>query len=362
MEKSGHGKYRYRKVYEALKEQIETDAFRRGDYLPPEGEIGRLYDVDRSTVRRALKLLVNDGIVEKHAGVGTRVISSSVQAAKAPAGKSIAFLLAKSPASCERITHPFYASLFYHIEKSCKQKDCSLVYSTLSEEDRFDQTVAGVSGIIFVNSIGKKHLDRALELKIPCVLVNSRHAGIPSVMADSFAGTYLTCRHLIGLGHRRIAVASGAPGYVTNTERMRGCLIALLEAGLSLPGNYLAETDWEFDSGYRLVRRMLQTAQPRPTALVCFNDTIALGAIQAALELGLSVPEDLSITGFDNMDQAQYTMPRLTTVDDHVKTISDVTLQSLFGQMEGRETYPVKITTPVELVVRGTTCAPKQTS
>lgn len=230
----------YKKVYQDLKDRIQNGEYLRDALLPSEREIGETYQVDRTTVRKALQLLVDDGLVEKRAGKGTVVVwrPDQEQTQSRPVLRPerrngpIAFLLPRGDNNSSRITQPFYSQLFYRAEKECQKLGYTLVYSTLDETDHFDELVQanGFSGIFFVSNVSHRHLDRALELRIPSILINSYYERMPSILSDNFSGTYTACRYLIERGHKSIGIINGNSRYTTNNERWRGCVTALREA------------------------------------------------------------------------------------------------------------------------------------
>lgn len=358
----------YKKVYQDLKERIQNSEYLRDALLPSEREIGENYQVDRTTVRKALQLLVDDGLVEKRAGKGTVVvwrpqeIAPPVQAPSRPPKKDgpIAFLLPKGDNHSSRITQPFYAQLFYRAEKECQKLGYTLIYSTLDESDNFDELVQshGFSGIFFVSNVAHRHLDRALELGIPAILINSYYSRMTSILSDNFSGTYEACSYLIERGHTSIGILSGNSAYTTSKERYRGCVSALREAGLSLKSEYcLGGTSWEFEAGLAAMEQMLANSSSYPTAFVAFNDRLALGAIQAIHQAGLRVPQDISIIGYDNSDQAKYSLPRITTVEIHVSLMAQTGARMLFQQIEDYQVLPVKVLTPVRLIEQDSVCS-----
>lgn len=351
----------YKKVYQDLKDRIQNGEYLRDALLPSEREIGETYQVDRTTVRKALQLLVDDGLVEKRAGKGTVVVwrPDQEQTQSRPVLRPerrngpIAFLLPRGDNNSSRITQPFYSQLFYRAEKECQKLGYTLVYSTLDETDHFDELVQanGFSGIFFVSNVSHRHLDQALELRIPSILINSYYERMPSILSDNFSGTYTACRYLIERGHKSIGIINGNSRYTTNNERWRGCVTALREAGLSLKNEFcLGGTSWEFEAGLAAVEQMLAKNTVYPTALVAFNDRLALGAIQAIHQAGLRVPDDISVIGYDNSDQAKYSMPKITTVEIHAPLMAQTASRLLFQQIDDYEVLTVKVLTPVELI------------
>ncbi len=152
---------------------------------------------------------------------------------------------------------------------------------------------------------------------LPLVLINRRsvHPGIPSIHIDFADSMYRVTRHLLKLGHMRLAFLSGPASSASSAEKKRGVDMAMADAGLAVsPGLYLAgeaTVEW----GYQNMNALLALApEQRPTAVVAFNDLVALGAIHSCRAHRVRVPDDVSITGFDDIAMAAHANPPLTTI------------------------------------------------
>ena len=345
-----------------LKSDILAGKINCNDFLPSEKEIGDKFEVDRTTVRKALGMLVDDGLVEKQAGVGTRVVMRQYQPGMQNNYRTIGFLLPRSTKKTDRITQPFYSSLFYRVEAECRKKGFSLIYTTLNEEDDIFQVVEAhrLSGVIFVTNVSQRILKQAVDAKMPSILVNGYYEGMASILSNNNDGAYKAIRHLVELGHKRIAIIKGMEGYVTCAERFEGCHKAAREFGVSFAPADVYEGNWEFDGGYDGARKIFFDREACPTALFAFNDMMAIGAIQALLELGKAVPDDVSVVGFDNEHAAafKHLIPQLTTIDINVKTMAAVAADNIICRLEDEGAYRIKIETPVDLVIGATTKQP----
>ncbi len=358
-------KFLYERIYEVLKRDILAGRFNYNDLLPSEKEIGDNFAVDRTTVRKALGLLVEEGLVEKRAGVGTRVMMRQYQPAGPNNFRTIGFLLPKSTKKTDRITQPFYSSLFYRVEAECRQKGFSLIYTTLDDDDDLFQVVEAhrLSGVIFVTNVSKRFLRQAVDAKIPSILVNSYDENMASVLCNNTDGAYKAIRHLVELGHRRIGLIKGMRGYVTCEERFEGCHKAAREFGLTFDPVDVYEGNWEFDGGYDGARKIFADQANCPTALFAFNDMTAIGAIQGLTELGRSVPRDVSVVGFDNEYAAafRHLIPQLTTIDVNTKILAAIAADNIASRLDNGGVYRIKIATPVDLVIGATTKPPAKT-
>ncbi len=183
---------------------------------------------------------------------------------------------------------------------------------------------------------------------VPFVLVG--HApGTRWVMPDDRGGAREATRHLLNLGHREIVHLSGLMSHQATQDRYRGYLDALVEAGLAAEDRWLLDGNFDTLSAYRAVRRAFE-AGLRASAVFAASDEMALGAVAALEDLGLRVPLDVSVVGFDDLPE---TGGRLTTVRQEIGTITATAVDLL---REGMRGAPVRnVTVPVQLVVRGTT-------
>lgn len=350
----------YKQVYQDLRDKINSNYYKSGDLLPSEREVGEIYHVDRTTVRKAFSLLVDEGLVEKRPGKGSVVLQPSVKNAASPsytaeAPKAIAFLLPTSTRKSDRITVPFYSELFYNIEKECKSLGYTLVYSSLNDHEDFEHFLSmstNISGIIFVSNIAPECIAKTVERKIPCVLLNSSNPQIPSVLSDGYAGTYAAVEYLLQCGHKNIAVLDGISEYVSSRERLKGVNAALKDHGLTLKKEYyVCAGTWEADGGYAATKELLANCSLLPTAIISFNDRLASGAMQAISHAGLSVPGDISIFGYDNSDHAKYSIPKMSSIEINIPWMSKAALWNLLNQISYNEMIPSKITIPVSLVL-----------
>src|SRR5579883_240771 len=193
----------------------------------------------------------------------------------------------------------------------------------------------------------------------PFVVVDPRTPpprDIAAVSAAHFAGARSLSHHLVQLGHRRIGVVAGPHNWLAGEARLAGHNAALAGVGV-LPDPELSragEPTTQF--GYRAAGDLLDLPD-RPTALVCFNDKTAVGALAAASERGLNVPGDLSITGFDDIDLAQATNPQLTTVRQPLEEMGRMAVSLLIRLLDGHRVDALHVELATELVVRGSTGA-----
>jgi LacI family transcriptional regulator len=191
----------------------------------------------------------------------------------------------------------------------------------------------------------------------PLVVVDPRTdvpRGMVSVSAAHFSGARAVTRHLIELGHRRIGVVTGPRHWRTRDDRVGGHLAALAEAGVLGDSVFMRHGEPATKTGVRAGGELLDLL-PRPTAVVCFNDKVAVGVMEAAAARGLRVPEDLSVAGFDDIDVSRATTPRLTTVRQPLQEMGRTAVTMLMRQLDGHTHEALSMELETRLVVREST-------
>jgi LacI family transcriptional regulator len=216
-----------------------------------------------------------------------------------------------------------------------------------------------VDGVVIM---GLDHQDeevrRLAASTIPVIGVDVQLEGRETgyVASDNVAGSALAVSHLAELGHRRIAVIHGPVDTRPGLDRLRGYRDGLERAGLAYRDEYVRAGDFYVDSGHRAAAALLTLPEP-PTAVVAASDLMAVGAIRAAAEVGLAVPADLAVVGFDDIMLAAHLQPGLTTLRQDKAGLGAAAARNLMARIAGQEA-PQAVTLPVELIVRGTTAPP----
>lgn len=177
---------------------------------------------------------------------------------------------------------------------------------------------------------------------------------VPSVSAAHSAGADAAVKHLLSLGHRRIAAITGPRGWIATEERVRGFHAALAAAGILAEPELVVDADFEIDPGQKAARRLLDLHDP-PTAIFAFNDNAAIGILNVARRRGLRVPEDLSVVGFDDTFQATIVTPQLTTVRQPLAELGRLGVSLLMRLIEGQRLDALRIELATTLVVRDST-------
>jgi DNA-binding LacI/PurR family transcriptional regulator len=177
------------------------------------------------------------------------------------------------------------------------------------------------------------------------------------VMVANEEGAFQATAYLLKMGHRRLATIAG-PSCLTNAvERLAGFRKALAKQGLEIAPEYIQETKFDRESGYRSGMSLLRML-PRPTAIFASNDLMALGVLLAARELGLRCPKDVSIIGFDNLDFGMFTDPALTSVHQSGYQMGASAARLILERIKGKKGRSRQIVLPTELRIRSSTAPP----
>jgi LacI family transcriptional regulator len=217
-------------------------------------------------------------------------------------------------------------------------------------------TERSVDGFLLVNT----SLNEAVSVPVVSVSGHKKLQGNTNIMLDHDRAALLALKHLYDLGHRRIAFMKGQRQVSDSDARWDGILAMAKRVGLTIYPElcvYLEANSWSPELGYPIIRDLLARTRDF-TAIFCFNDIAAIGAIRAIADAGLRCPDDISVIGFDDISSAAYQTPRLTTVRQPLRHMGETAVQTLLKRIEApREAYPEVILFEPELMVRESTSA-----
>lgn len=216
--------------------------------------------------------------------------------------------------------------------------------------------VQKVSGFVVANDgdITPDMVSHLRILNVPVVLVESHidNEQFPCVLGDNFMAGYEVTRHILDLGHERIAFLKGPTKYSSLVDRLRGCRAAMAERGLLIRPEWLpTPVSGHPLKGYMQMKEIL-AQDVYPTAVVAISDKTALGAMEAIREAGLRIPDDIAIASIDNTLESGYARPPLTTVHIPKYEIGILAMRKLHRLIKGEDTIPVKSIVYSELIVR----------
>ena len=265
------------------------------------------------------------------------------------------------------ITNPFFPLVVRGAEDAASKNGYLLtIFNTDDRLERESQIfsvlrmrrVDGVLVVVSPNSADGTHVQDMTASGTPVVCLDRVPLGaeVDSVLVDNVKGARICVRHLITMGHRRIAVISGPRQLQTARNRVEGYRLALREAGIPYSAALVREGDFRFESGYRLAKDLCLD-HPRPTALFALNCTMGMGACKAIQELALSCPEDIALAVFDDVPGADVFRPKLTVVSQPAYEVgyraADLLIQRLTNQIASAK--PVSIVLDPELIIREST-------
>jgi DNA-binding LacI/PurR family transcriptional regulator len=259
---------------------------------------------------------------------------------------------------------PWAEELLRGTVQAADEAGTSVVVSTVDSPGGFTAwldraTARGTDGALLVLHLpDSSELQGLAAARIPLVVIDPPEEpgpGIRSVGTTNWQGCLTATRHLIELGHRRIAIIGG-PGHLWSSRaRLAGYRAALEAAGLPTAGELIRRDDFCTEGGRRQARELLAMAQP-PTAIVAGNDPQAFGVLQALGERGLRAPGDLSVVGFDDVPVASWATPALTTVRQPLAAMAATAFHMLHGRPGAGEPHHIELATT--LVIRESTGPP----
>lgn len=265
------------------------------------------------------------------------------------------------------ISNPMLSCCIRGVERVARELGYSVLLGDTQNDDELEQRYIGlltsrqVDGVIVLSSrlhgrvfelILKAHAEAAVVNACACLDV----APCSTVGVDDVGAARTMTEHLLALGHRRIAAIAGPAESPHSRDRMFGYRLALRAAGVAFDESLVLHGDFTMETGGEAAARALELGK-QPTALFCFNDQMAIGAIQRLQGLGRRVPDDISVAGFDDIDFAAFTSPPLTTVRQPSLDMGETAMRLLHNRLSGSPDIET-VTLPTELIVRGTTAPP----
>lgn len=351
----------YRQIYHTLKAEIQNGHYPPGSQLPTEAALIERFGVSRVTVRNALALLQQEGLVVRIPAKGTFVRQSELSSSQP---KLIALLALD-------VQLDFFGKIIRGAEQEAAAHGYKLlVRSTDNDAEKERQCLlelqSHVAGFVIAPATGNQnhaHYGQLLVQGVPFVFVDRYlpEFNVDRVTSDNVQGGYLATRHLLELGHRRIGVISARKA-TTCTERLRGYQQALEEFGVpfdpALIGHAIGKRrdGWDeyLHQGSAQTEALLQLPQP-PTALFAMNDLLAVGALRYLREKGIAVPEEIAVVGYDGMELSELVNPSLTTVDQQSLRMGAEAVRLLVRRLREPETPAQHVVLPVNLRVRAST-------
>lgn len=333
-----------KKIKEVIS-QLEID-----DKLPGERIFAKEFGFSYMTIRKAVENLVAEGVLYKIPKKGAYVAGRK---ATRNITKNIGYFLDTNIK--DGLTSPYYSLVFDALEKEATKHGFALMYC--SDFDESLTKMEKIDGAIISCFPRIENIVQHVNKLVPVVCIDNRSADktIPSVTIDNFNAVVESTGYLCSLGHKRIGFITGLDDSDVGVNRLEGYKSALKSHGINEDADLIYKGDYSFETGLKAADYFL-SLDKRPTAIVCANDIMAIGVIKKSLKRGFNVPEDLSVTGFDDINIASQLTPALTTVTAPVREIAKHCVQMLSSLINHVNLDNRHISLPGKLMLRDT-CA-----
>ncbi len=322
-------------------------------------DIARLAGVSHSTVSRALREspLVSEETRERI----RRIANQHGYRPNAAARELVTRRSSIIGVVVTNIADPFAAEVVLGIDDAANERRYSLLLANSNADPEREMRVVHsfaerrVDGIIVTSSRVGAYVETVSETRVPIVMLNNQHPSefLYSVIIDNFSAAFDAASYLAQLGHRRIAYIGDRLGFQSDSERFGGYCAALEKAKIQFDPGLVVHGDGKIAGGADAVAALLDL-RPRPTAIFCYNDMTALGALSTIAAHGLRVPHDISIIGFDDLFVAQTAHPPLTTVRQPMREMGRIAFETLIQLLAGAHVQPSR-KIKGELIVRQST-------
>lgn len=264
------------------------------------------------------------------------------------------------------LTHYYFSRVLQAVKEQVEEKGYDLTFisknlggdhMTYLEHCRWRNT-EGV--IIACIDFKDPQVLELIESEMPVVTIDYVAENLNAIMSDNFAGLYELTSHLISLGHKDIVYAYGHPSYVTS-ERIYGFKRAMEDAGIALSDSSLIESRYDDKTrNIQLINKLMESGQ-LPTAIIFPDDYSAVWGIKTLREMGLRVPEDISVAGFDGLEIGEMIHPRLTTMMQNTRRIGNEAALKCIQMLESKSQDTTRVICGISLIEGGTCAAPRLT-
>ncbi|CBA26942.1 DNA-binding transcriptional regulator CytR [Cronobacter turicensis] len=265
------------------------------------------------------------------------------------------------------ICDPFFSEIIRGIEVTAADQGYLVLIGDCAHQNQQEKTFIDliitkqIDGMLLLGSRLPFDASKEEQRNLPPMVMANEFAPeleLPTVHIDNLTAAFNAVNYLHELGHQRIACIAGPEEMPLCHYRLQGYVQALRRSGMTVDPHYIARGDFTFEAGAQALEQLLSLPHP-PTAIFCHSDVMALGALSMAKRRGFRVPDDLSIIGFDNIALAEFCDPPLTTVAQPRFDIGREAMLLLLSQLNGHTVSSGSRLLDCELVLRGTTRAPK---
>jgi DNA-binding LacI/PurR family transcriptional regulator len=348
----------YLQIVDEIKSKIAAKELKAGDRLGSQAELCATYGVSLITVKKALATLVNDGVIFSRVGKGTYVAQPAIDTYRNE-HPTIGLVI-------RDIRSPFFSRVMHSVEDTAYELGYHVLVSNSSgKAEKEEAQIArfrefGVNGMI-IASMSHKYLAtptirKMLHQGFPFVMVSYiADEDVPFVGSDHEQGGYLATEYLVKQGYQKIGYINGEPGNMVGELRRRGYEHALQTHGRRTDKRLqfhlrMRGEKYDYQSGYEIGKKFASLSV-KPDAVFVYNDLSALGFEEAILELGLRIPDDVAIVGFDDIERGEYAPAPLSTVRQPASMIGKEAVDLLLKLMQGKR-VGIRRVLKTELVVR----------
>ena len=318
------------------------------DKLPGERTLAKEFGFSYMTIRKAIDNLVSEGVLYKVPTKGAFVADRKSAKKKT---NIIGYFLDNSIVA--GLTSPYYSLIFNSLEKAARKHGYSLTYfsdygdtSSLKNLHRLDGVIASCFPRI-------ENIIQDFHNQVPTVVIDNSSSDktIPSIIIDNFNAISDAVDYLYQLGHKRIGFITGLEDSDVGKNRYAGYLNGLTSNGLKHDDRLVFKGNFTFESGLEGANYFLSLKNP-PTAILCANDSMAIAAVSKLIQEGISVPDDISIVGFDDIPFASQIHPPLTTIAAPIDKIAELAVNMLVAQIQNKEIDNKHVALAAKLVKR----------
>ena len=345
---------KYLLVEDHIRQQIKQRKI--VDKLPGERILAKELGFSYMTIRKAIDNLVSEGLLYKVPTKGTYVADKTSKKAKT---STIGYFLDSRISG--GLSSPYYAQIFAAIGKAAAQHGYSLIYFSDTSDLKLHTVLDKLDGVIATCLPRVENFIQEIKNTVPVVAIDNSAADktIPSVIIDNFNAELESIDYLVSLGHERIAFMTGLEDSDVGKNRYEGYKSGLIKNNLIDDPALVFRGNYTFGSGVSGAEYFLSLKR-MPSAILCANDSMALGAINRLHQEGLQVPDDISIVGFDDIEMARQITPPLTTVFAPVTEIAACAFNMLERLIDGKPLDNKHVALTAHLVPRETTAKPSK--
>jgi len=327
---------KYLEVKSYLEKKIS--ALQDNAKLSTEAELMVEFGASRVTIRKAVDLLVEDGLVVRVQGSGAFVRKSTFK---------ICVVYNKK---INLYKDPFYSNLINLLEKELYDNKCIMQLISLEDDTEDFSLISGADGIIVIGSV----TERVFNINKPCIILFEGSyfniSDVSVITSDEYMSGFISCEHLINLGHRHIMYA-GNSKYFSSSERFKGVKDRALKDNIDL---LYVETHMNYDGAEKIMDKLNGY-----TAIICANDWLAMGLINRLKENNISVPENISVSSFDNTYLSSVSVPSITTIDIPIpKGVKMAVKEIKEALVDNKEYITKKVLLPTKLIIKNSTSSP----